>query len=130
MKKEVKDKFKSYPAPIRQKLRKVRNLILATAKEYDLGDVEEALKWGEPSYLVKQGSAVRFDWKAKNPEQYAIYFNCNTKLVDTFKQLYGDLFRFESNRAIVFSQNGPIHEKQLKHCIKLALSYHKVKHSL
>lgn len=106
----------------------IREMILAEAKENGLGEVEETLKWGEPSYLVKGGSTVRYDWKEKSPDQYAIYFNCNTKLVDTFKELYGDKFRFEGNRAIVFGIKDFLHKKELKHCIKLTLTYHKVKH--
>ncbi len=31
--------------------------------------LEETLKWGEPSYLTKYGSTVRMDWKAKTPDQ-------------------------------------------------------------
>ena len=58
-------------------------------------------EWGEPSYLVKGGSTIRMDWKKANPEQYAMYFHCKTKLVDTFKELYQDVFKFEGNRAII-----------------------------
>jgi hypothetical protein len=39
------------------------------------------------------------DWKKANPEQYAMYFHCKTKLVDTFKELYRDVFKFEGNRV-------------------------------
>ena len=105
MKKEVEEKFKSYPPAMRKKLGKIRQLILEVAKENDLEAIEETLKWGEPSYLVKGGSTVRFDWKPKKPGQYALYFNCNTRLVDTFREIYGDKFTFEGNRAIVFRGN-------------------------
>ena len=128
MKKEVKEKFESYPQPVRKKLEQIRALILDVARENSLEPVEEALKWGEPSYLVKGGSTVRIDWKAKTPDQHAIYFNCKTKLVDTFKEIYGDRFKFEGNRAIVFGKTDKLHPEQLKHCIKLSLTYHKVKH--
>lgn len=124
---EVEEKFKSYPDPIRKKLERLRCLILSEAEANNLGDVEETLKWGEPSYLVKGGSAVRFDWKEKYPDQYAMYFNCNTTLVATFKELYGDSLYFEGNRALIFGRNSALPEKALKHCIKLALTYHKVK---
>ena len=52
---------------------------LGTAKEADkdlLKELEETLKWGEPSYLVKKGSTIRMDWKSKAPNQYAMYFKC------------------------------------------------------
>ncbi len=91
-------------------------------------DLEETLKWGEPSYLTKGGSALRMDWKEKAPEQYAIYFNCNTSLVATFKEVYGDVFAFEGNRAIVFGETDQLPTDELKHCISLALTYHRAKH--
>jgi len=128
MNREVEKKLNTYPVHIRERLNDIRALILEVAESCDLGKVEETLKWGEPSYLVKHGSTVRFDWKAKTPDQYAVYFNCNTKLVDTFKELYGGVFRFEGNRAIVFDEYDPIPRDQLKHCIELSLKYHKVKH--
>lgn len=128
MKEAVRDKFEMYPELIARKLNRIRELILEVVSENGLGEVEETLKWGEPSYLVNGGSTVRFDWKAKNPDRYAVYFNCNTRLVDTFKEIYGDLFAYEGNRAILFGTTDSIHEEQLKHCIKLSLTYHKIKH--
>ena len=56
-----------------------------------------------------------------------MYFNCNTSLVDTFRELYGDVFMFEGNRAIVFGEADEIPVAELKHCISLALTYHRVK---
>ena len=82
--------FNSYPEPMRKKMMRLRQLVLETAAETEGVDtLEETLKWGEPSYLTKGGSTLRMDWKEKAPEQYAIYFNCNTLLVATFKEVYG-----------------------------------------
>ena len=67
------------------------------------------------------------DWKDKTPDQYAMYFNCNTSLVDTFKEVYGDTFKFAGNRAIVFNETDELPVNELKHCISLALTYHRVK---
>ena len=102
---------------------------MKTASGIDgLQKIEETLKWGEPSYLTKHGSTVRIDWKEKNPEHIAVYFKCTSKLVPTFKSLYKDKFNFEGNRAIVFQLKDKIPVKELKHCIALALTYHKIKH--
>lgn len=123
--KEVKDVFNNYPAHIRDKLMFLRQLVFETASESkDLGVIEETLKWGEPSYLVKGGSTIRMDWKHSNPKQYAMYFHCKSKLIDTFKELYRDKFMFEGNRAIIFNENDDIPVDELKHCISLALTYH------
>jgi hypothetical protein len=126
---EVEDKFQRYPEEVRSKLMALRNLILEVASEADeVEQIEETLKWGEPSYLVKKGSTIRIDWKAKNPHQYAMYFKCTSLLVPTFKAVYGDLFTYENNRAILFQLSDQVPVEELKGCIALALTYHRVKH--
>lgn len=126
---EVAAVFKLYPKHIRQKLQFLRQLVLDTASETEgVGFVEETLKWGEPSYVSKGGSTIRMDWKDKYPHQYAVYFHCKTRLVDTFKELYRDKFKFDGNRAIVFNEGDEIPIEELKHCIELSLTYHSRKH--
>lgn len=121
--------FKRYPGIPRKKLKALRQIIIEAAQESeDINQLEETLKWGEPSYLTKHGSTIRIDWKEKLPEQYALYFKCTSKLVPTFKKVFGDSFTFESNRAIVFQMNEKVSKVKLKECIKTALHYHKVKH--
>ena len=124
----VADVFKNYPPEMRKKLLFLRTLIFKTAAELDVGELEETLKWGEPSYIAKQGSTIRMDWKASDPEHYALYFNCNTTLVETFEALYGHLFCYEGKRAIVFTRMELIPLPQLRHCIGLSLQYHQLKH--
>ncbi|MEE9494562.1 MAG: DUF1801 domain-containing protein [Gammaproteobacteria bacterium] len=122
---EVAEIFNSYPQRMRKKLMFLRQLILDTASETeDLDKLEETLKWGEPSYLTKGGSTVRIAWKKSNPKQYAMYFHCKTKLLDTFRELYRDTFEFEGSRAIIFGENDEIPVAELKHCVFLALTYH------
>jgi hypothetical protein len=126
---KVSEVFQKYPNFVKEKMDHLRALVLATAEEVEgLDKLEETLKWGEPSYLTKHGSTVRMDWKEKNPDQYAIYFKCTSKLVPTFKAIYGDIFAFEGNRAIVFKLNDKVPDKELKHCISMAFTYHKIKH--
>ncbi len=125
---EVEIKFNSYPENVRNKLSNLREMIIESADEIDtINEIEETLKWGEPSYMVNKGSTIRIDWKEKSPGQYAMYFKCTSKLVPTFKEVYGNLFRYEKNRAIVFQLDGHIPEEELKSCIKAALKYHLVK---
>ena len=126
---KVKDVFDNYPKSVQNQLLHLRELVLSVALKIDgLEKLEETLKWGEPSYLTKHGSTVRMDWKEKNPEQFAIHFKCTTSLVPTFKTIYKDKFEFEGNRAIIFKLNEKIPEAELKHCISMALTYHKIKH--
>ncbi|WP_117884321.1 DUF1801 domain-containing protein [Aureibaculum luteum] len=126
---KTKEVFNAYPLEVQQQMNQLRALIIEAASEIEgLENLEETLKWGEPSYLSKNGSTVRIDWKTKTPEQFAIYFKCTSKLVTTFKTIYKDTFEFEGNRAIVFKLNDNIPETELKHCISMALMYHKIKH--
>ncbi|BCL61969.1 hypothetical protein DGMP_26620 [Desulfomarina profundi] len=126
---QVSETFRSYPPIVREKLMYLRRLILETASESEgIEQLEETLKWGEPSYLTKSGSTIRIGSKKATPEQYAIYFHCKTKLVDTFREIYRSVFKFEGNRAIVFDKNEEIPVEELKHCIYLALTYHNRKH--
>lgn len=126
---EVQKVFANYPAPAKERVEYLRNLILETAEEIDITDLKETLKWGEPSYLTKHGSTIRIDWKEKAPDQYAMYFKCTSKLVPSFQLAFGDLFNYETTRAIVFKLDDEVPKKELKECIKAALRYHKVKNS-
>ena len=128
---EVAEVFNMYPEHMRQKLMLLRQLVLDTASETEsIATLEETLKWGEPSYVTKGGSTIRMGWKESKPDQYALYFNCNTRLVDTFKERYGNEFKFEGNRAIVFNKNDELQIDEIKHCILLSLTYHSRKHLL
>lgn len=126
--KEVAAVFKKYPKKIRSRLMFLRQLIFDTAAETkEVGELEETLKWGEPAYLPKKpktGSTVRIDQKKSNPNQYAMYFHCQTELISTFKTLFPKQFTFEGNRALVFNEKDKIPEDELKFCIKAALTYH------
>lgn len=125
---EVELVFAKYPEEVRKKMIALRELILETAKELEgVTSLEETLKWGEPSYLTKHGSTLRMDWKAKTPNQYAMYFKCTSRLVKTFRVIFENTFDFEGNRAIIFQIDDQIPKNELKKCIKATLTYHKVK---
>ncbi|MFA0015621.1 DUF1801 domain-containing protein [Vibrio lentus] len=128
MDKAVKERFEEYPVNARVRLEELREIIFTLTSDLQLGEVDESLKWGEPSYSVKTGSPVRIDWKLKSPTNYYLYFNCQTKLVDTFRELHGDVLRFQGNRAIELRLSDPLPEPEIKHCLELALTYHQRKH--
>jgi len=120
--------FANYPDFIRDKMQSLRELVIETAEETEgIYKLEEALKWGEPSFITKDGSTLRIDWKEKTPDQFAMYFHCSTRLVDTFRLVFHHKFKYEGKRAIVFQLNQKIPKAELKECIKAALTYHKVK---
>lgn len=120
--------FDSYPAGVRLKLLGVRSLIFQTALENEsIGTLTETLKWGEPAYLTeatKSGSTLRIAWKKSMPDQYGLYFNCRTTLVDTFRTLFPELV-YEGNRAIVLSADEEPPWDSLSICIGATLTYHR-----
>jgi hypothetical protein len=123
----VKAKFDSYPKRARTKLLELRELLLETATATDgVGEIEETLKWGEPAYVTKNksGSTVRMDWKQKAPDHYALYFHCQTTLVETFRTLFPNDFRFEGNRALLFAIDAPLPRDAVSMCLARALTYH------
>ncbi len=79
----------------------------------------------------RSGSTIRLGWKkALPPAQmgtWALYFNCNSNLVDTFRTLFPHRFQFEGNRAIVFAPHEAPESDALALCIRAALNYHRDK---
>lgn len=119
--------FHAYPKEVRAKLLALRKLIFDTAAKTDgVGELEETLKWGQPSYLTpvsRSGSTVRIDGIKGDDTRCAVYFTCHTNLVETFRELYRDKLRFEGNRSIMLDLNEPLPTEELGHCIALALTY-------
>ena len=121
------DKISTYPERVREKLSTVRSLILTVAEEIGIDKIEETLKWNEPSFLVKKGSTIRYDWKVDYPDQIQIYFKCTSKIVPSIKAAYGELFDYQANRAICLKLKDDIPIKETKTCIRLALKYYSLK---
>lgn len=126
---KVKEIFANYPDSVRDQMQFLKNLVIETAEETEgISEMEITLKWGEPSFVTKNGSTLRMDWKERAPDQYAMYFQCTSRLVDTFRMAFDHKFQYEGNRAIVFQLNQKVPVVELKECIKASLTYHNVKH--
>jgi len=120
--------FGAYPKPLQAKLLALRRLIFETAKTTrGVGELQETLKWGQPSYLTpktKSGSTLRIDQVKSTADQYALYFHCQTDLVETFRGLYPIELNYGGNRSILLRAGDDVPEAALRHCIGLALTYH------
>ncbi len=129
--KEVAAVFDSYPQNVKTKLLFLRQLIFDTAASIEgIGEIEETLKWGEPSYLTpksKSGSTIRVAWKESQKDQYSIFFKCTANIVPAFKDRYPKKFNYGGNRSIDFKLGDKIPIKELKQCIAIALTYHRNK---
>ena len=124
---EVNRAFDALPAPIGKRLLQVRDLIFATAAKHDeVGQLTETLKWGEPAYLTDEsgsGSTIRLG-RLKDSEHAAIFFNCRTTLVDTFRERFPGQFEFRQTRALLLPVAGKLPKQELSVCLSLALTYH------
>lgn len=111
----------------RARLLKLRDQIFETATaDCRIGAIEEALRWREPAYLTsvsKSGSTIRLgiDKASTHP---ALFFNCQTNLVETFRQQFGTTLRFVKNRAVLLDAATSETDTALRHCIHAALTYH------
>lgn len=124
----VQQIFEGCPEPVRAHLSRLRQLVKDAAIEEEVGKLDECLKWGQPSYVTVGGSTVRLGWRIEQGNEVALFFHCQSKLVDTFRELYPEELNFDGNRAIVFSVDEPLPEQNIKHCVSLALTYHSRKH--
>ncbi len=122
--------FEACPPPVRDRLLMLRRMILETAADTQgVGPLRETLKWGQPAYLTLSGSGstVRIDQVKAAPGRCAMFFHCQTDLVETFRHLYPGAFTFSGNRALVFDADSEVPAAALRHCIALALTYHQRK---
>lgn len=126
--KAVKAAYQSMPPPQRQLALQLREIVFNTAAQIPaVGPLNEVLRWQQPSYLTSKtgsGSTVRIDAVKGSKSEIALYFHCQTGLLDEFRQLYASQLHFSGQRAIVFDINENLTEKSISHCIALALTYH------
>lgn len=124
--------FRSYPAGLRRKLLAMRELMFdVAARTAGVGPLTETLKWGQPSYLTTatgSGTTVRID-RLRDRDAYAVYFHCQSGLVDTFRAIYPDAFAYRGRRTIVFEIDDRVPARRLRHCLALALTHHARKKS-
>lgn len=120
--------FEAYPPEVKARLLRLRNLIFETATATDgVGAIEETLKWGQPSYLTpetKSGTTIRIDRHKSGNGRTAMFFHCQTHLVDTFREIFRGELAYEGNRSIVLDAAEEFPEDVLRHCIAMALTYH------
>ncbi len=101
------------------------NFIIETALETEgVGELEESVKWGQPSFTPKKpniGSSIRI--QTNKDDTLSLMFICTTGLVDEFRSLYGDRLILKGNREIhLRADDLDKNRDALKHCISLALT--------
>lgn len=123
----VEEIFNTYPRRLKEKLLFIRQSIFQFAEEAnEVGSIEEALKWGNPSYLTsapKSGTTIRLSKVRSSSDKFAISVHCQTTLISEFKEIYPEL-TYEGNRSIILNTNSELPLEAIKHFISSALTYH------
>ncbi|MBD2786120.1 DUF1801 domain-containing protein [Xenorhabdus sp. DI] len=121
---EVNSVFNHYPERCQKSLLTIRALIFDVASKTEgVGAITEMLKWGQPSYLTLEtgsGTTIRLD--RFGDSHVAIFFHCQTTLIDTFRTLFPEL-AYSKNRAIVLDPKNDLPIDKLSICIEMALIY-------
>jgi hypothetical protein len=83
----------------------LRKLVLSTVCDLNgMAEITEALRCGQFSFLTLEtgsGSTIRLGGKHKAANAVAMFFRCQSGLVDHFREIYGKSLKFEGKRAIV-----------------------------
>jgi hypothetical protein len=119
--------FDQYPTQVSKVLLTIRHWIFEIAKNSnEIGQIEECLKWGEPSYVShtpKSGTTLRLSKPKFSESEYGLFVHCQTSLIEEFRVVYPD-FKYDKNRGMLFDSFAPIQTAAIKQFIYLALSYH------
>ncbi|KXF83108.1 DUF1801 domain-containing protein [Enterovibrio coralii] len=122
MRTDVEEKLNSFPTQVRNALFSITSEIEKVAEKIGK-NVDTSLKWGQPSFVVKGGTAVRLDWDAANPDYVIILFHCQTQLIETFREVMPEAFIYKGKRAIWLPINQPVPNEYLNTCIEVAFTY-------
>ncbi|MEJ8561851.1 DUF1801 domain-containing protein [Yoonia sp. GPGPB17] len=118
--------FAAFPKTERQMALALRDLIFEVAETTpEVGQLEETLKWGQPSYLTpetKSGSTLRIGL-AKGGGA-AIFAHCGTDIISTYAASFADMDQIEGNRAVVFHSADDIVPARLRLLVHHGLTYH------
>lgn len=117
--------FEAFPDEVRPILGRLREIILeVAATSKGVGEIEETLKWGQPSYLTKRpksGTTIRLGvTKSGKP---ALFTHCQTTVVSDFQSHFPNDLTYEGNRAVII-ENLDATEPLLRQFISSAMTYH------
>lgn len=126
---EVEAAFDGFSKAERAGLMQLRALIFSLAEKTEgVGKITECLKWGQPSYLTskpKSGTTIRLG--VTKSGEIGVFVHCQTTIIEEMREMFGDEFRYDGNRAIVFKNANELTTdvlQKLEFFIHRALTYH------
>ena len=84
-------------------------------------EVQECLRWGQPTYIAPKGSMLRIGITKSG--DVALFAHCQTTIISDFAAQCGTDFQIEGNRAVVFKTTADIQPEKLRLMIAHALRY-------
>lgn len=112
------------PVRLRDCLVQLRTLVHHVALDEDAWPLVEEIKWGQPSYRSphgKESTPVRLGWT--DAGDAALLTHCQSRVIPEFRDEFGDRFRFDGHRAVLFGSADELHEAELAELIRHALTY-------
>lgn len=104
----------------------LRTLIFEAAADLpQVGQVQEALRWGQPAYLTpvtKSGTTLRLG--VPKSGQFALFVHCQTRLIADYITMFPGQDRIDGTRAILFDRAAQIDPQRHGWLIRHALTYH------
>lgn len=126
---EVALAFGEFDPASRARLLEVRAEIFAQAKgDPVVGELTEALRWGQPSYLTsasKSGTTIRLGLHGGPSGVPAMFVHCQTSIIEELRNQFPEPSVFDGNRAILLKADGPDVSNLVRIAIGRALRYHK-----
>ncbi len=116
-----------WSAPAQSAAWTCRTLFHDIAAQHDLGELDETLKWHQPSWRPKRartGSTLRMGWMPNNPDRLTLFVDCKTDLAARMRDLYPDLPANDGRRALGIDLNAPLPEQALSHLASMTFTYH------
>ena len=104
----------------------LRELVLETARTMpEVGPVTESLKWGQPSYVVKKGTALRI--AVPKGGGCGLYAHCQSGVIAHYAATVAGPDKIDGTRGVIFQTVDDVVPERLRLLIRHALTYHKAK---
>lgn len=122
----VKAVFDGFVPDVKDMALHLRALIFETAaRTPQVGQVQEALRWGQPAYLTpqtKSGSTLRVGPAKKGG--CVIFAHCQTQIIPNYVAQFPGLDEIDGTRAVIFKTADDIDPIRVRFLIHHALCYH------
>lgn len=124
------DLVADWPAPAANALWQCRAMFHDSARRCDVGTLDEALKWGQPSWRPRRnrtGSTLRMGWNPAQPSHISLFVDCKTDLAARLQELYPQLTGNDGRRQIILDLDHPLPEQAIAHLADMTFTYHKAR---